>query len=90
MDSNSPEKNRVLSEQELEDLMERAVSRTLTKLGIDTDHPLEVQRDLQFVRDWRITTESLRGKTIVAAIGIVVAGAMGVFWLGLKAIMARL
>lgn len=90
MDSSGPEKNRVLSEQELEDLIERAISRAFTKFGIDTDHPLEVQRDLQFVRDWRTTTESLKGKTIVVAIGIVVAGAMGVFWLGLRAIMSRL
>jgi hypothetical protein len=61
----------VMKPDELCDLMKRAVNEALTKFGVDTSHPLDVQRDLQFLRDWRTTTESVRGKAVLAAVGFV-------------------
>ena len=80
------EKKITLSESEVKDLMKEAVAETLTGLGFDTEHPLAVQRDLQYLRDWRHTTESIRGKAILVAVGITVVGLAGVLWLGFKAI----
>jgi len=79
------EKKITLTKSEIKDLMKEAVEETLTGLGFDTDHPLAVQRDLSYLRDWRHTAESIRGKAILAAVGIAVVGLCGVLWLGLKA-----
>jgi hypothetical protein len=79
----------VMKPDELCDLMKRAVNEALTKFGVDTSHPLDVQRDLQFLRDWRTTTESVRGKAVLAAVGIAVVGALGIFWVGIKSIISR-
>ena len=79
--------NIVLSKDELKALAEDVVTKTLTGLGFDTAHPLNVQRDLQYLRDWRHTTESIRGKAIVVAVGIAVVGLCGILWLGFKTLL---
>ncbi len=75
-----------LSKDELHDIIKKAVTEVLTGVGIDAAHPIETQKDMQYVRAWRETSESVRGKAIVVAVGIVLAGACGIFWLGVKAI----
>lgn len=77
----------VLSKDELKALAKDVVAETLTGLGFDTAHPLDVQRDLQYLRDWRHTTESIRGKAVVVAVGIVVLGLCGILWLGFKTLL---
>lgn len=79
----------ILTKEELRQLMRETVTEALTKLGMDTSHPLEVQRDFQFVRDWRITTESVKGKAVLAAVGITVVGILSLVWLGIKSIISR-
>ena len=79
------EKKITLTESEIKDLMKAAVEETLTGLGFDTEHPLAVQRDLSYLRDWRNTTESIRGKAVLVAVGVSVVGLAGVLWLGFKA-----
>jgi len=83
------EKKITLSESEIKALMKEAVMETMTGMGFDTEHPLDVQRDLQYLRDWRLTTETIRGKAILAAVGISVIGLCSVLWLGLKALFVR-
>jgi len=78
------QKQITLSESEVKDLMKEAVTQTLTGLGFDTEHPLDMQRDLQYLRDWRHTTESIRGKAILASVAIAVLGLAGMLWLGFK------
>ena len=72
------EKKITLSESEVKNLVKNAVTETLTGLGFDIKHPFAVQRDLQYLRDWRHTTESIRGKAILVAVGISVVGLCGV------------
>lgn len=81
------EKQITLSESEVKDLVRDAVTETLTGLGFDTAHPLAVQRDLHYLRDWVLTVESIRGKAILVAVGIAVVGLCGVLWLGFKALI---
>jgi len=78
-----------LTKEELRELIRQTVTEALTRLGMDTSHPLEVQRDFQFVRDWRTTTESVKGKAILAAVGITVIGILSLVWLGIKSITSR-
>ena len=79
--------NIVLSKDELKALAKDVVAETLTGLGFDTAHPLNVQRDLQYLRDWRHTTESIRGKAIVVAVGMAVVGLGSILWLGFKTLL---
>lgn len=83
------QKNRVLSEKELRELMRDTVRETLLTLGCDISDPTEVQRDFIFIRSWRKNTESVKGKTLVAAAGVVVAGALGLLWLGIRALLPK-
>ena len=83
------EKQTNFSESELKALVKSVVTETLTSLGFDTNHPLDVQRDQLYLRDWRVTTESIRGKATLAAVGIVIVGLASVLWLGLKALIVR-
>ncbi len=80
------EKKITLSKSEIKSLVKDAVAETLTGLGFDIAHPLAVQRDLQYLRAWRDTVDSLKGKTILTAVGIAVIGLCGVLWLGFKAL----
>ena len=63
--------------------------RDLTKFGVDTEDPIEVQRDFQFVRDMRNTTESIKGKTVIAMTGTIVVGLLAVLWIGIKALLTN-
>ncbi len=81
------EKKITLSKSEVKSLVKDAVTETLTGLGFDTEHPLAVQRDLHYLRDWVLTVESIRGKAILAAVAIAVVGLCGVLWLGFKTLI---
>ena len=81
------EKIITLSESEVKALMKEAVEETLTGLGFDVQHPLAAQRDLHYLRDWVLTVQSIRGKAILAAVGIAVIGLCGVLWLGFKTLL---
>ena len=81
------ERNNILSPDELKSLAKNVVTETLTGLGFDTAHPLNVQHDLQYLRNWRRTTESIRGKAIMAAVGMAVVGLGGLLWLGFKTLL---
>lgn len=78
-----------MTKTELRELMSEVVTETLTKIGIDTEHPLEAQRDSQFVRDWREASESVKGKALVVAVGVLVVGALGALWLGIKTFLLK-
>lgn len=81
------QKQITLSESEIKGLVKDAVTETLTGLGFDIKNLLAVQRDLQYLRDWRHTTESIRGKAVIVAVGLTVAGLCSVLWLGFKALV---
>lgn len=67
-----------------EDAAERALVRMLLRLGIDSEETVEVQRDMAFVRDWRQSTEAIKRQGLLAAIGIIVVGILGLVWAALK------
>lgn len=69
-----------LTETEIEAIVERTVKKTLLTLGLDTTDPLETQRDLQWVRDWRGSVDLVRGYSIRAAVSILVVGTLGAIW----------
>ncbi len=60
------------------------VRACLVELGIDVADPIEVQKDLAFLRDHRIASEKLGMAAKLIALGIVISGAASLLWVGFK------
>ncbi len=75
-----------LTRKELKSIIEEAVDEAFTRMGINTEEPIEMQRDFQHLRDWRKATGEIRKRGILTAVAIVVSGAIAAFWLGFKAL----
>jgi uncharacterized membrane protein len=84
MVAHKPEQPVVLTVDELRQLSKDTVMETLGALGVDTKNPLEVQRDFQFIRDWRKAVDAVRGKAVLTAVVVLVTGIIAVFWIGFK------
>lgn len=61
-----------------------AVARTLVALGIDADDPLEMQADFLHLRNWRKSTEAVKRKALLTAVGVIVTGAIGYLLVAFK------
>lgn len=72
---------------EIVQAVDEGVTEALTRVGIDAEDPMEMQRDMQFVRDWRTTVGSVRRKGLLTAVGFLVAGTVGALWLGIKSLL---
>jgi hypothetical protein len=78
----------VLGREELRELMHDAVVEAMSTLGIDARNPMDVQRDMQFVRELRLMSESVKKKTLLTMVGLLVAALLGVAWLGVKSLLS--
>lgn len=70
-----------MTEAEIRKIVAETVTETLLKLGIDASDPIELQADMQHVRKWRTSTETIKRQSLMTAIGIVTAGVMGLIWM---------
>ncbi|MDQ2083186.1 hypothetical protein RA307_23720 [Xanthobacteraceae bacterium Astr-EGSB] len=61
------------------------VIHELARLALDSDF----RKDLEFVREWRLSTQSLRKTSVRVAVGLIVTAALGALWLGLQQLMTR-
>jgi len=52
----------------------RAVRETLVALGLNVNDPFEVQADMQHLRAWRRSMNTVKKQGLVTAVGILVAG----------------
>lgn len=73
-----------MTEAEVKRIVAETVEQTLLTLGVDTDDPVALQRDMAHLRAWRESMETVRKQTIVTAIVIAVTGILGLIWLALK------
>lgn len=73
-----------MTRDELKDLAKETAHEVLRGLGVDVDAPLEFQKDMAHVRDWRKSSEAVKSAGLLAAIGVVVTGTLGALWLGIK------
>lgn len=64
--------------------VKEAVRETLTELGIDYSEPLEMQKDFSHLREWRVTTEGMKSKGLLAVFGFLITGILAAAWMGLK------
>lgn len=75
---------RCVTREELTALMSATVKQTLTEIGMDTTQPIELQRDMSFVRDLRRARDSVKGKALLLSVGVIVTAALGALALGVK------
>ena len=72
------------AKQAAEQAAEEAVRRTLLTLGMSIAEPLEVQKDMQHLREWRLTTAAAKRHGVLVFLGIIVSGIAGAIWLMVK------
>jgi hypothetical protein len=74
---------------EVREMIRQTVRETFTTLGVQVNDPIEVQKDFQHLRDWRVTTDSIKKKGILTMVGLLITGAAAAVWLGLKSLMSQ-
>lgn len=72
-----------MTEAEIRRIVSETVDQTLVRLGVDTSDPLELQRDLQHLRDWRLSVAAVKRQGLITAVGILTAGIVGMLWLAI-------
>lgn len=75
--------------EELQALVVESVKQTLIQLGISSHDPLEMQKDMQHLREWRKSMENVKKKGFMAAITIAVSGMCAMLWIGFKELVAK-
>lgn len=58
-------------------------------LGIKSDDPIEMQKDLAHLRRWRQSVESVQQKGLITLIGIIATGLAGATWVGFKSALGK-
>jgi hypothetical protein len=72
-----------MTEAEVKRIVAETVEQTLLKLGVDTEDPVALQKDMAHLRMWRESMETVRKQSLITAIGIVTAGVLGLIWMAL-------
>jgi hypothetical protein len=73
-----------MNEADVKRVVAETVTQTLLTLGVDTNDPVELQKDLAHLRAWRESMETVRRQSLITAIGVITAGALGLIWLAVK------
>lgn len=73
-----------MEKNDVKQVVKEAVKETLISLGMDACDPMEMQQDMHFLRDLRQTTEKIKSKARLAAVGVLVAALLGAVWLGIR------
>lgn len=73
-----------MTEAEIRKIVAETVKETLTRMGIEADDPFEVQKDMQHLRGWRTSTETVKRQGLLTAVGILTAGVIGLIWMAIK------
>jgi len=67
----------------------KAITTTLTSFGIDEDDRKELRSDFQHLRRWRRGVEQAQSYAFKAVITVVVTGFVVAVWLGIKATVGK-
>jgi hypothetical protein len=73
-----------MTENEIRRIVAETVDQTLTRLGVDTENPIEFQKDLSHLREWRQSVATIKRQSLITAVGVLIAGVLGLIWLGLR------
>jgi hypothetical protein len=73
-----------MTENEIRRIVAETVDQTLTRLGIDTEDPIEFQRDLQHLRAWRESVATVKRQSLITAVGVITIGVLGLIWIAIR------
>jgi hypothetical protein len=74
---------------DIDAVVDGAIATVLASFGIEEEGRRELRADFQHLRRWRKSVEQAQGFTFKAVISIIVAGFLGVVWLGIKAMLGK-
>lgn len=78
-----------LSKEEVQQVVTESVRQTLIQLGISGDDPIEMQKDMRHLREWRTSMENIHRRSLLAMIGIAITGAGAALWVGIKELLGK-
>lgn len=73
--------------EELKLLVAESVRETLIQLGISSHDPIEMQKDMQHLREWRKSMDSVKSKSMLTLLTVVVSGMLAALWVGIKSLV---
>jgi hypothetical protein len=73
-----------MTEADIRRIVADTVNQTLMQLGIDSQDPLEFQKDMQHLRAWRESVATVKRQSLITAIGILTTGIVGLVWIAMK------
>ena len=73
-----------LTRTEMQDIVKATVIETLTHVGVDASDPVEMQKDFNHLREWRIVVNDVRKKSILTILGLLLTGVLAFIWIGFK------
>ena len=68
----------------VQQVVRATVGETLTSLGMDCSKPLELQKDMAFLRSWREGATGVQSKLGMVVLGTVVSGLLMLVGVGIK------
>lgn len=81
-----------LSRQDIEEIVAAAVKQTFSAIGLHvvTDEQIDALRaDFLYARAWRLAVQQGGSMGYKAVIVVLVSGALGALWLGIRSIMGH-
>lgn len=73
-----------IEREELEDIIDKAVTRTLERFGVDVENPREQQEDFIQLRQWRQAKAQVKTAGVWAFLGVIIPGILALMWLGIQ------
>jgi len=58
----------------------KVVDELLITLGIDTKNPMEMQADMQHLRAWRNSVDTIKRQGLLSATVVIILGVLGLIW----------
>ncbi|MBW3099276.1 hypothetical protein [Pseudohoeflea coraliihabitans] len=72
-----------MTDDEVRKIVADTVAETLIRLGIDAHDPKEMQADMQHLRNWRQSVNTVKRQSLLTAVGVVTTGILGLIYMAL-------
>ena len=69
-----------MNEAEIKRIVSDTVHETLLTLGIDAKDPIELQADMQHLRAWRESINTVKRQSLLTAVGVLTTGILGLIY----------
>lgn len=69
-----------MTEAEIKKIVSETVHETLIRIGIDAADPLELQADMQHLRNWRQSVNTVKRQSLMTAVGVLTTGILGLLY----------